>query len=271
MKNLFGKSTAALTKDFGNIVINEYQLVNPTLARVTVTCASFSDKDQLLDKLAAALEGQAAPIQSSFRWLEEKRHAIGYVALARKTRVVVDVAQLESAGFKEVAKNVFLEGDENVWELKEGAAGKYLVRNSEGDDLSGLLEEARVSPMGSTPRMSRVQAATAKVHEFVAFVNTDALVPFLDYGFSVGQTEGQEYRVVSSTTGQEVKVNPVAVAGVYNLKGEQFDAFAKAGVKLVKAQAFDAGPVIEYYRKAYSFAPDYIAKIVQQVEHLAAM
>jgi hypothetical protein len=272
MKTLFGKSVTALAKDFGNVTVNEYRILAPNLAQVTITCASFADKNQILDKLAESLEGRAAPIQSSFRWLEEKRHAIGYVALARTTRVVEDEQQLATAGFKEVSKNVFLEG-ENVWELKEGAAGKYLVRNSEGDDLSELLEEARMSPVGSTPRMSRIQAATAKPHEFVAFINTDAIVPFMDYGFCVASTESSnEYRVVSTTTGQETKVSQAAVAGVYNLKGEQFEYAAKENkLRLVKAQMFDPKPVVEYYKKFITYSPEYLAKVIKQIENLAAM
>jgi hypothetical protein len=53
------------------------------------------------------------------------------------------------------------------------------------------------------------------------------------------------------------------------LAGKQFDVTSKA--RLAKAGFSDKTEVIDYYKKLYSYAPDYLKLVIEQVNQTAAM
>jgi hypothetical protein len=148
-----------------SVAVNEYVLVNDKVAKVIVTCSTQMTKDAMYDKLAEQFSGLAVPVHGSFRWLNEGQNAIGFMTLARPTRVVS--TRKELSGYREVSSSLYLdEADKSLWELKEGAAGKYLCRKAH-DNLAELIEAKRMAPRGSTPRMHKVMMEAAKAHELI--------------------------------------------------------------------------------------------------------
>lgn len=262
-------STLAAKTAFAQI--NEFRSLSDSVARVTVSCSRNLTGEDLAAKVSASLGEGVAPIRNSFRFLNDDRtFAVGYVALCRATRVVEDATKI-SASYRVLANNLFLdEADKSMWELKDGVAGKYMVRTNE-EDLTELLSMVRASPMGGTPRMSRISAAAAEMHELVAFVTLDSWVPDVDYGFCVGTNADGSYDVLSYTTQQVTNVKAEAAVGTYALDGEQFDAFKGSKASLKVSAGFDKGPVIEYYKKAYGYAPEYLALKIKMIEQQAAL
>lgn len=255
-------------RSLATVAINEYQLVNDKLARVIITCSGRMSKDGLYQHLANQFRGSAAPVRGSFRWLNEGLNAVGYMTLVRAAKEITKREEL--AGYREVSSNMYLdESDKSLWELKEGAGGKYLCRQSH-DNLAELIEASRVPARGSTPRMRSVIMEAAKAHEMIAFVDTSGFSSETDYGFCVGTDKKTgEYIVVSSITKQPVQVKPECVVSAVFLDGEQFDVTAK--VKLERAAAYDPAASIEYYKKLYSYSPHYLRKVIEQIEQQAAL
>jgi len=261
------KFTASIPS-MASVVVNEYKLVNDKVARVIITCSSSMSKDAMYDKLAEHYEGSAMPVRGSFRWLNEGTNAIGYLTLARATKVITTRKQL--ASYREVSSNMFLdEGDKSLWELKESGGGKYLCRQGH-DNLAELIEAGRVTARGSTPRMRSVMMESAKAHEFIAYIDTAGFSSETDYGFCAGvDAKTGEYLVVSMTTKQPVSVKPECVVSAHYLAGKQFSVTSKA--KLVKADAYDKTAVINYYRQLYAYAPDYLKLVIEEINQQAAM
>ena len=148
--------------------IHEYKMVTPTLAKITCSVAKGASKESILASISRALKHAGTAVASSFRMLDATT-AVGFVAASRETRPVESLANL-AKDFRVLSSNMYLDAkDKTLWEMKEGASGKYLARNGV-DNLESLVQASRISPSGSTPRLNRVAMASLDKHDLVAFV-----------------------------------------------------------------------------------------------------
>lgn len=251
--------------------IHEYTQLTPSLARVTVTLHGKPGSD-FLQEVSAALGEDLAPVSNSFRVLRDTT-CIGFVYASRATIPLSDAKP--GAGYREIAANIYMDDNDVVWDVKNGAGGRYLARQG-ATDMSALLEQARVSPSGSVPRMSRVQAAVAEPNDFVAFVNPGPRTSEVDYGACLGKdAKTGDYVVLSSLTSQMLLVKPALIVSSVTLNR----ADMPTAELLLKREAADAGrsrvaasgkdgvlTPKEYYTKLYSYAPEYLAEVIKQID-----
>lgn len=245
--------------------VTEYQMISPNLARVLVSASREMTASELTDKLSGLMPG-VAPVRASFRWLNKPRDLIGYMASVPQVRSLPSPAELK-ASFRVMAGNLYLDAsDQSLWEVKDGAGGKYMTRNGT-DELATLIESSRQSPMGSAPRFYQVQSSAARKGEIVAFVHDfGAGTAEVDYGFCVesGSIGGEPaQRVLSSTTNKAVVVRAEQVVGTYVV-----DLPKKA--QPINAAATDAAKMIEYYKQVYSYSPEYLEQVTRQIEEMHA-
>jgi hypothetical protein len=251
--------------------ITEYRVVNPRVAQVLVNVSAAADSESIAASITKQLKETAAPIQGSFRWLQRGASMIGYVATFNGTRVLDGKQSLE-AGYRCIASNLYLDNqDKTLWELKSGASGQYLSRQGR-DDLSELIEAARVSPRGSMPRMHAIVNASAAPKTLVAFVNSIGLGnPSIDYGFCLGQTTDGRTVIAARDYSAPVAVTASEIVGVYNVDGREVHKLVTAALKETAAGKVPTADSIEYYKKLYSYAPDYLKKVIKEVEEQAAL
>ena len=256
-------------KDLAPASITEYNMVTDRVARVIVNC-SKSRPDQIFARLHDVLKNRATPIRASFRWLVRDESMIGFVATNQETRVV-NKEQL-TASFRLVANssNIYLnKEDDSIWELRNGTGGTYLSKTT-GDDLGELIESVRASRSGA-PRMASIMAATVQAHEVVAFVHSEENTnPDMEYGFCVGR-QGDDYLVVTANHEAPVRVSANTVVGCYSVDQNALKAKVNAATKAGIRAGFDKKPVIEYYKKAYSYDKNYLAMVIKQIEESAAL
>lgn len=248
--------------------ITEFRLYSPKVARVIATFVGEQTPEEATERIMACLDGQATPIRSSFRWLEKNQSAIGFVTTVTPVRSYDENAV--NSKYHRINANLFMDpSDETIWEVKPGSGGQYLARKGT-DNLAELIEAARTSPRGSTPRMMSVMAAAARTSQFVAFVEPDANV--VDYGFCV-KSSTTTYQILSSTTQEVCEIPRDGVVGVYTLDipDQVKAAISKNTDTKVKAGFTDAASAIEYYKKAYAYAPDYVESIIRQIEQQSVM
>lgn len=247
--------------------INEYKMVTPTLAKITATISPSAKRETVLASITSALKSAGAPVASSFRKLNDTT-IIGYVAASRETRPVDSIADL-SKDFRILSSNMYLDNkDKTLWEMKEGASGKYLARNGV-DNLESLVQASRVSPTGSTPRLNRVSMASLERHDFVAFVKQSNWTTDVDYGFCLSTNASGDAIVVTDAGKQTVKSEFIIAA-------YQDDKLAP---KKVKSSVFNEpiNTMKDYYRLAYgnqdggpgdAAQQEYVEKIIQQIEEM---
>lgn len=247
--------------------ITEFTPISATVAKVIATFVGSMPANEAADRVTAVLKNRARPIQSSFRWLEEGRSAIGFVTVSKAVR---EFSPRVEAGMQKINANLFMDAkDESLWKLEQGSGGKYLTRQGT-DNLAELLEASRVAVRSGTPRMSSILSASVRTKQFAAFVPEDG--QNVDYGYCVEAGDGA-YRVHSYITNQTVVVEAGAVVGVYTLDTPAHitAAIGAAPVqKGIKASA-DTDAQIEWTKKAYSYAPAYIDMVIKQIEQMAAL
>jgi hypothetical protein len=58
---------------------------------------------------------------------------------------------------------------------------------------------------------------------------------------------------------------------VYNVDGREVHKLVTAALKETAAGKVPTADSIEYYKKLYSYAPDYLKKVIKEVEEQAAL
>jgi hypothetical protein len=266
------------------VAISDYQMLKDNLARVIINCSSFMDKESITAKLVARLAGKAQPILSSFQWLNrEKTQAVGYVTAFREVKTVESTTM---AGFRcvEQASNLYMdESDKSLWEMKEGASGQFLARRGV-DDLSSLIEQCRVAPRAGQPRCSMLQASvtasTAQqvAREMVGYCWASKFQAGTDYGFVLSSEENGDLNVLSVGS-DKVEVVPqsqvfatVDISDMPKPTKAQAAAWDRTHGKETAAERTDSKLSIEdYYRLAYAYNPEYVQKIMLQIQDIAAV
>jgi len=253
--------------------VTEYSIVNSRVARVIVSTVSNVNTPQLRAALQENLGASVTPITGSFRWLSDQKNSlIGFVALATPQHLVD--GDPTKAGYRLVASNMYMsEADQSVWELKAGASAQYMVRQGQ-DDLRELLENSRATPRGSTPRMASVIQASAQPTELVAFVNSFGNAqPAVDFGFCLSSDKDNNYTMITATYDQPIKVSASEIVSIYALDPNQVHQQIQRGAAAKSVSvtaASDKSTMIDYYKRLYSYAPDYLKLVIKEINEMAA-
>lgn len=254
--------------------ITEYRVLNSRVAQVIVQVSSGSDRHSVCSSLTDQLKSLASPVEDSFRWLQKGSSMIGYIAACNSTRVL-ETDKLDSAKYRLIASNMYLDNsDKTLWELKStpGSSQKYLSRQGH-DDLSELVEATRVPPRGSMPRLHSIVNAHAAPKTLVAFVNSIGLgKPNVDYGFCIGSNDKGTI-LACADYNHPVLVSPFEIVGVYNVNPQEIQQIVTAAIKKTTAagEKLPTQDSIEYYKKLYSYAPDYLKKVIKEVQEQSAL
>lgn len=256
---------------FSNIrsaAITGFTMLDDKVARVIASVVGDMDPNELGERIAAVTNHEATPVKGSFIWLERGRSLLGYMTTAKKIRPFEE----GNSRYHSVTANLFMDTkDESLWELKPGVGGRYLSRQG-NDNLAELLEASRTSPRGSAPRMNSILSASASIHQFVAFIDKSSAA--VDYGFCVQSAANPDAScvVLSTTTSKEVEVAKDYIISRHTV--DIPDVIRNSIVRAAKAPVkagIDKAAMIEYYKKAYVYAPEYIEQIIKQIQGLAAV
>lgn len=241
------------------VAITDFKMQTPSIAKVIISFTGKQTKDTIREALLAKLDRQAAPIENSFRVVKETNTggvAVGFLRANREVRVVDNEKQLR-ASYRALGSNIMMDqADKSLWEVKDGAGGKYLARHG-NEDLSELVQ-ASVHRRADIPGISKLAMAKAARHELVAFVSPSG---DMDYGFAIG-TRDDAVRVVSATTqaAMAVDYNMVTFMAPVPVPRAVHKRITEAGLSRE-----DKNQQIEYYRKLFGYAPDYLADVIEMV------
>ncbi len=247
--------------DTATVSISDYKEVGEGVAEVLVSTTGKMKPMEIVTKLIAKLGGAATPIHGSFRELAGRPGTlVGFVSGAQPPRLIDSEAEL--ASYRHVSANMYLDSnDESLWELKTGAAGKYLARKG-SDELPEVLASVRKPRSSGIPALSSVQRPAPEKTEFVAFVDRKNEV---NYGFAIGKDKAGNVAVVTSASqGEATPVNP---ALVIETAAVQLPPHSKMPVL---SGVPDAADMIAYYRKAYFYNAAYLAEVIRTINEQAA-
>ena len=248
------------------VSVHDYTMVSPTVARVILShTGTVPTQEEIRQKISACFENNAAAIAGSFRQLTANgdiKSAIGFVKMSREVRPFDENEIKASAeNFKVMASNLLMQkSDNSMWEIKSGASGKYLAKQT-NDDLRELIHLAH-NPVNSLPRFSAIAslASITQPREFAAYVDLDA--EEVMHGFVVASND-ESLTILSRETGETVEVAANQLIQVQDLEGEEQIALTASPEMQNFGQ--DAAGMIAYYKLAYRHSPEYVQKLIDMI------
>ena len=243
------------------VSVTDFEMVAAKLARVVVAYTGKHTMDSISAELSKQLKYAAAPVEASFRKVKEGV-LIGFVRANIAVRVVEDEQELR-ANYRVMSSNIMMDNsDKTLWDLKQGKGGTYLARHG-NEDLSELVSLA-ASHRSDVPNLRKITTAKASRGEFVAFASASG---DMDYGFCT-RTGDDRLQVVSVSQGKAVTIPHEVVAQVSQVKilKSDHERLVKAG--LTREQK---DKEIEYYARLYSYSPQFVADIKEQIEESATI
>lgn len=224
------------------------------------------NKAEVVASLSAACDNQFKPAANSVVVLDAGRVS----ATVRAIMVpAVDVLPVESASsMTSVSKNMFMDGQDNMWTLRESESGNVIVRALQIDDPEELVD-----------MMSSCSSASAAT-------NTDPLVKasIKKYESELDSVQGGDYVSFFSSESASI-VGGVVVAEVEDNGNTRLLCLSNAGnpemvdrgsivnfisgdeveypedVKVSVSASTDANRLIQYYKKVLGYNPAYFAKL----------
>lgn len=245
--------------------INDYELINDKLAKVVCTFAKIGTnvtKDQLQKSIATLLSGRGLVVENSFREVTHNTSAqsvmVGYVYAGHQVRDYDEA--IVTASMKTMANNLLMDGDESLWEIKSSPDGsKYLARHGT-EDLSQLVALARVRD-SNTPKIRTLSGTSTSVREFVAFI--DKTLCEVRYGYVVAANENS-LDIQTLEDDVQTVTNDDVIESV-DLDGEDV-AECSDNVSTTLSALTNPDRMKEYYKKMFSYSPEYYEKLVRIID-----
>lgn len=234
--------------------ITDFSIKSPTLAKVIISYTGDIDADFIKSELAKKMDYLAVPVKASFKRIRDGV-AVGFVRANKAVRAVSkDEVQ---AKYRVMSNNILMDNtDRTLWEVKDGANGKYLARHGQ-EDLTALVTAA-VHRRPDAPRLDQLTIARAAPSELVAFVDDQGDV---DHGFALA-TNDEKVRVLSFARRIPVTVDYGAVVSIYPVAvPRQLHNQVVASLTAdQKKQAKD------YYQRLYGYSPEYVQMLMDEID-----
>lgn len=277
-----------------NAAVNDFAMLSKTLAKVVVTFSTNSRPNaELAYSVTQALDGRAEPIQGSFRWIGGRSlpTAVGFVRVNASVRPFEEAANTE---MKALASNMLMDrNDESLWEVRGNGDSRMLVRVG-NEDLSELLVTASHSNRTGAHKLDSVYSMTSP-GEFVAFV--DPQLEMCRYGYVLSMdSQNDSVEVVEAPMSPDEMDQGDDLNGNEEMRGEgnkiaqrmsERDAPVNVGLdclyescRLNGTDTFKeiAEPatkgkqhLIDYYKRVFSYAPEYFEDVKRIINERSAM
>lgn len=245
------------------VALTDYEMVSAKVAKVIVAFTGNHSKESITEALASKMQYMATPVENSFR-IVKPNVAVGFVRANTELREVNE-KELK-ASYRVMASNILMDNqDKTLWEVREGAGGKFLARHG-NEDLSELVS-ASVFPRSDVPRLRNLSVASVAAKEFVAFASASG---DMDYGFCIA-SKGDRLRVVAASTGRAETIPYSVVASVIPVGGAKIPKSVHERITASGVSREDKSQMVEYYSRLYSYAPDYLREVISQIEETAAL
>jgi hypothetical protein len=259
------KATAAI--NLFSLNLHDHQMITPTLARVVLSYTGElpEDRGQLHKQISQLFQGNGSPVVGSFSALTrsgEIKSLIGFVKASREIILFDKEVRANADGrFKAMASNLLMDkNDESLWEIRSGASGKYLAKQSH-TDMSELVHLATASVHG-LPKFSMIASAPVQPKEFAQFVDRDAEEVY--NGFVVASTD-KEIKVFCVETSSVIELSYEQLIEVAELTPEEATIKGMEMAPEIAADQSDPSTLVEYYKKAYPYAPEYVSKLIEMI------
>lgn len=270
MRNLdMDRVTSQLSRRFGEIptaTITETTEIEPGLARVICQLTPGNrDADANLRGITALFNGQASPIEGSFRPLAKDGSRLTLVGFVTSNREVKQLTKDVKAHMTIISKNVLMDEENSLWDVNRTPSGDLYISRQEGEDLSEIMASL-VTPRLGIPTFQSIASYVNTESEYVAFATVDGNIR---HGF-ISESSEEELKVLCRDSGEVESINPgQVIESITNL--DSGDIIKNAIESAYEdTNGMDVDKMVEYYKKVYQYDPEYMKKVEDQIRNRAA-
>lgn len=244
-----------------SLAVQDYQVMSPTLARVVLSYSGTPpSKDEVRTSIAKMFNGMASAVTSSFTALDPTGAVKAVVGFVKANRQVRELSDMDPARTKVMSSNLLMDTeDKSLWEIKAGASGQYVVKQGQ-EDLSELVHLAHTRRSG-IPSLTEIASVTGDKDEFVAYV--DKTTEEVHTGFVIASTD-DKMTVVAFESNEEVEIESAQLVQARYLDADDRKNLSKS--PMAAEVANDRKAMVEYYKQAYSYSPEYIQAIIDMID-----
>lgn len=269
-----------------NVKLRDYKIIDGDSVQVTATVNHARHSAPSAQDVMIALHnetgGRLSAVAGSFVNLanEPVRQIIsGVMSLSKAVLPFENVEQLTDQGFRSLSKagNMFMDQDENIWNVQETGDGKVAVRSNTIDnpeELQGLLSKCSATmTAGQDPSYF---TATASANTDTGAIPAGSFLTFVHEGvtkFGVCVASVFENESESSYTGKLIALASdaedsvtisdnavVNVAGQVNYEEPPMESESAGNVGKSEIQK-----LVIYYRKVYGHRPDFFRELEKRI------
>lgn len=252
-----------------SVNLQDYEVLTPTLAKVLITYSGTAPiKEEVRAAIAKLFGQQASPVANSFRSLERtggSKTLAGFIRYQSDVKEYDETATAANEGrYKQMASNLLMDNeDKSMWQIKAGSTGKYLVRKGE-EDLSELVHLAHAKKHGQ-PTLAQIAKVPGECREFAAYVDQNQ--EEVMHGYVVARSDDNTKMTVLAFDGEgepeEVGVDQLVEVAAFD--GEDEKQFGNK-MAVTAGGVIDRELQIQYYKKAYGYAPEYIQQLIDMID-----
>ena len=236
-------------------------------AKVVHGNANFNDVKaaDILASLSAACNNQFTAAKNSVKILDTGR----VNAVVRAVMVpAIDVLPLETAqaNMQSLSKNMFLDGEDNMWTLRESESGNVVVRALTIDNPEELVAMmSSCSSVGNNDPFTHniinkyeQELANVQGGDFISFYSSES--SSVVAGFVVAEVEdnGHTKLLALSSNSQTPEMIERSAVITY-ISGDEIQY--PEDVKVSVSASADSNRLIQYYKQVLGYNPEYFKNI----------
>lgn len=261
--------------------IRNYEVVNNTTAHVVASLnfASESSDSEIRLALQKATGGKLSAVEGTTILREDgktRKVVSAFMTLASEVKSIPDeVSVVEATGFRALSSNMFMDDNENLWELKS-EGGRNLVRThiennmQEMEQLMASVSSDSFASMSSSATMLdaiKKERMAVDGGDMITYVSESGA---LESTLVIASIQGDEDHLLClSSDGEEgVQVNRNCVSMF--VKGQNFvDNLEQPEGMPSMSGAVNVDTLVDYYSRVFGYNQDYLAMLTQRIRNHA--
>lgn len=256
-----------------------YSMAGKNLVRVLVDVThagdSRSDKSKILQGLTAGAKNKLSPVVGSFISQGSTEFGEKLSGIMGINRQIVPYKEDNRDDFHMYAKNMFMDSEQNIWNLKKTESGDLLINTNsieDEDSLKELMESLSFNNIHSFEATASSSNIQPEAGDFVLYVSPQTMRT--NSGFIVSEiVGGQKYHdfiVLSSEEEDEEIISQESVIAGFEVDDDDIE-IADADNRMNAIHAAAKGEsslddILSYYKSVFRRNPAYFEEFKRRLK-----
>lgn len=258
--------------------IRNYDVVNNTTAHVVASLnfASESSAQDVRTALQVATKSKLTPVEGTVVLREDGRDRKTVSAFMTLASEVIAVPEektvIESTGFTALSSNMFMDDNENLWELKS-EGGRNLVRThvqNNMEEMEQLMASVSSSTFTSVSSSSSVMDSIAKERMSIEggdMINYVSESGKLESTLVIAEIQGEDNSLLClSSDGEDGVTISRNLVSMFAKAGQFIEGIQQPEGMASVSGSVNVDTLVDYYSRVFGYNQEYLAKLTQRIK-----